>query len=79
MIGDKTIIHRIKQHVGKVQDVSFSANSKILASLGGQDDNALVLWDVASGEAICGSPAGQDSSLCLRWLHGRSDRIVTGH
>jgi cilia- and flagella-associated protein 52 len=78
MIGDSTIIHRIKQHLGKVQDLSFSANSKFLATLGGQDDNALIIWDVESGEAICGSPAAQDSSLCCRWLHGRSDRIVTG-
>lgn len=78
MIGERTLIHRIKQHLGKVQDVSFSANSKVLASLGGQDDNALIIWDVETGTAICGSPAAQDSSLCCRWLHGRSDRIVTG-
>jgi cilia- and flagella-associated protein 52 len=78
MIGEHTLIHRIKQHLGKIQDVSFSANSKVLASLGGQDDNALIIWDVETGTAICGSPAAQDSSLCCRWLHGRSDRIVTG-
>ena len=78
MIGESTIIHRIKQHLGKVQDLGFSANSRYLASLGGQDDNALIIWDAESGEAVCGSPAAQDSSLCLRWLHGRSDRIVTG-
>ena len=78
MIGDSTLIHRIKQHLGKVQDLSFSANSKFLATLGGQDDNALIIWDAESGEAICGSPAAPDSSLCCRWLHNRNDRIVTG-
>ena len=78
MIGDDTLIHRIKQHLGKVQDLAFSANSKFLATLGGQDDNALIIWDAEAGEAICGSPAAPDSSLCCRWLHGRNDRIVTG-
>ena len=61
-----------------MQDLAFSANSKFLATLGGQDDNALIIWDAQSGEAICGSPAAPDSSLCCRWLHGRNDRIVTG-
>lgn len=78
MIGDSTQIHRIKQHLGKVQDIAFSANSQFLATLGGQDDNTLIIWDTQSGEAICGSPAAPDSSLCCRWLHGRNDRIVTG-
>lgn len=78
MIGELTLIHRIKQHLGKVQDIAFSANSQFLASLGGQDDNALIIWDAQSGEAICGAPAAQDSSLCCRWLHGRNDRLVTG-
>lgn len=77
MIGKRTQIHRIRQHLGKVQDVAFSANGKFFSTLGGQDDNALVVWDVASGEAICGSPAAQDSSICCRWLHGRNDRLVT--
>ena len=78
MIGKHTLIHRIKQHLGKVQDVSFSANSKYFTTLGGQDDNAMVVWDVESGEAICGAPAAPDSSLCCRWLNNRNDRIVTG-
>jgi WD40 repeat protein len=78
MIGKRTLIHRIKQHLGKVQDVSFSANSRYFTTLGGHDDNAMVVWDVESGDAICGAPAAPDSSLCCRWLNNRNDRIVTG-
>jgi WD40 repeat protein len=78
MIGNRTLIHRIKQHLGKVQDVAFSANSRYFSTLGGQDDNAMVIWDVDSGEALCGAPAAPDSSLCCRWLNNRNDRIITG-
>jgi WD40 repeat protein len=78
MIGDACGIHRLKQHLGRVQAVSFSANDQYLATLGGQDDNALVIWDVESGESICGSPASSDSALCMLWLNGRNDRLVTG-
>lgn len=52
MIGDATIIHRIKQHLGKVQDLAFSADSKFMATIGGQDDNALIIWDVESGDYL---------------------------
>jgi WD40 repeat protein len=77
MIGEATMIRRLKQHLGRVQDVCFSNRDDFLASLGGQDDNALVVWNVENGEAVCGSPAGSDSALCVKWVHGRNDRLVT--
>lgn len=77
MVGEASVIHRLKQHLGKVQDVAFSNHDEFLATIGGQDDNALVVWNVESGEAICGSPAGSDSALTVKWLHGRNDRCVT--
>lgn len=77
MIGDQCCVHRLRQHLGKVQGVSFSANGAYIASIGGQDDNTLVVWDVNTGEAICGAPAATDSVLCVSWLNGRNDRLVT--
>lgn len=77
MIGEECLIHRLRQHLGRVQDVAFSANSQYLATLGGQDDNAVVVWRVEDGAALCGSPAAPDSALCVAWLHNRNDRIVT--
>lgn len=77
MIGEACMRYRLKQHLGKVQDISFSTNNEFLATIGGQDDNTLVVWSVKNGEAICGSPAATDSALCIRWLHGRNDRLVT--
>jgi WD40 repeat protein len=77
MIGERCIIHRLKQHLTKVQDVAFSCRDDYLATLGGQDDNAIVIWRVQTGESLCGSPAAPDSGLCLTWLRGRNDRLVS--
>ena len=58
--------------------MDFSSDSSLLASLGGQDDNSLVVWDVASGAAICGSPAASHAALTVKWLRRRNDRLLTG-
>jgi WD40 repeat protein len=73
----KTLVHRLHQHLGAVQDLDFSYDGEFLATLGGQDDNALVVWEAASGTAICGAPAFDDTGLALRWLNNRNDRLVT--
>lgn len=72
------IVHRLVLHKGKVQDVAFSPNEKYLASLGGRDDNKLVLWDMKTGEAICGSPAASESAHTVRFLNRSDDVFVTG-
>lgn len=77
MLGERTLLYRLKQHLGKVQDVAFSYNDEYLSSIGGQDDNALVIWNVETGESLCGAPAAMDSALCCKWLNGRHDRLVT--
>lgn len=78
MVGEQCFLYRMKQHLSRVQDLSFSYDGQFLASLGGQDDNALVVWTVSTGVAVCGSPAGPDSGLALKWLNQRNDRLVTG-
>ncbi len=77
MIGDSSLLLRLRQHITKVQDLSFSCENNYLLSLGGEDDNAVVVWDVDSGIALCGSPAAPDSTLCCSWLNGRNDRFCT--
>lgn len=54
-----------------------SYDGKYFASLGGQDDNSVVIWETQTGRAVCGSPAAQDSALSVKWLHHRNDRFVT--
>jgi cilia- and flagella-associated protein 52 len=36
-----------------------------------------VLWDVATGTAICGSPASNNFSLCVEFYKNRNDALVT--
>jgi WD40 repeat protein len=40
-------VHRFKLHKVHIQSLSFSKDEKYLASLGGQDDNNLVIWEVS--------------------------------
>jgi WD40 repeat protein len=54
-----------------------SCDGRYLATLGGQDDNTVVVWEVETGRAICGAPAAADSALCVKWLNRRNDRLVT--
>ncbi len=70
-------MHTFPQHHGKVQALDFSCDARYLASLGGRDDNNLIVWNVSTGKPICGSPAANDSALCVRWLNKRNDRFVT--
>jgi WD40 repeat protein len=77
MIGESCTLLRLRQHYGKIQDVGFSMTDTYIATLGGEDDNAVVVWETATGIALCGSPAAPDSTLCLAWLNGRDDRFVT--
>jgi WD40 repeat protein len=77
MIGETCRLHELRQHVGKVQSVDFSYDGIYLSTLGGQDDNDIVVWNVGTGTPICGFPAGLDSGLVCKWLHNRNDRFVT--
>ena len=45
---DMSMKHRFKLHKVLIQDLSFSSDEQYLASLGGQDDNQLVIWDVSA-------------------------------
>lgn len=76
-IGSKCQALRLRQHITKVQAISFSPYDTYISTLGGEDDNAVVVWDARTGTAMCGSPAGLDSALCMSWLNGRDDRFVT--
>nr|XP_046167267.1 cilia- and flagella-associated protein 52-like [Oncorhynchus gorbuscha] len=60
---EKRAIHaRLQLHKAKVEGLAFSPNDKYLVSLGGQDDGSIVVWNLESKEAICGSPASAHSA-----------------
>ncbi|KAL9956202.1 hypothetical protein ACROYT_G037646 [Oculina patagonica] len=77
-----TIIHTLDPlHKVKVEALAFSPNDKYLVSLGGQDDGVIVVWDVKSGSAICGSVAGAPSAgytFAVAYANLNDEMFVTG-
>lgn len=73
----KKLIHRLRLHQVKVQALTFTHDDMYLASLGGADDNNLVVWDVESGQSICGAPASNDATACVSFFNNRHDALVT--
>lgn len=71
------VLHKLVFHKGAVQALSFSHDSAFLASLGAQEDNALCVWETASGRSVSGTSAGSHAALTVTWFGGRSDRLVT--
>lgn len=72
------IVHKLVLHKGKVQDLAFSPNEKYLATLGGRDDNKLVIWDVETGEAICGAAAATETVNTVEFFNNNEYTVVTG-
>ncbi|EGB06785.1 hypothetical protein AURANDRAFT_28848 [Aureococcus anophagefferens] len=70
-------VHVLRQHLAGVQALSFSCDDRSLATIGGRDDNSLVIWDTRTGNAICGVPAAPDTVLCVSWLKRNPHRLVT--
>ncbi|XP_018423807.1 PREDICTED: cilia- and flagella-associated protein 52 [Nanorana parkeri] len=72
---------KLTLHKVKVEALSFSPNDQYLVSLGGQDDGSVILWNVLTGEPICGSPASSVSAghvLALTFFNNRDDIFITG-
>jgi len=77
------VVHKMDLHKVKVQALSFSPDDpstgqpRFLASLGGQDDNSLVLWEVETGAALCGSPTHNDFTVAVQFFTHDPKRVVT--
>jgi WD40 repeat protein len=67
---------KLKLHTGKVQDLAFSDDEEYLVTLGGRDDNKMVVWNVEQGFPICGDQASSQTCLTVRWT--ASNQIVSG-
>lgn len=76
-VHEGEVLHRLLLHKVAIQALSFSSDGEFLASLGGQDDNSLAVWETASGRAVCGTLAGSHAALTVTWLHGRNDKLLT--
>jgi len=76
--------HRLSLHKGGVQAIAFSppnpetGEEKYVVTLGQQDDNAIVMWDLATGEAICGTPAFTDTANFVRFYNHSDTKLISG-
>nr|CAB3267684.1 WD repeat-containing protein 16-like [Phallusia mammillata] len=69
------ILHKVK-----VEALAFSPNELYLVSLGGQDDNSVVVWNLQTAEAVCGSPAAVQSAgttFTVKYASNSDDLFVT--
>ncbi|KAM6971925.1 cilia- and flagella-associated protein 52 [Aplochiton taeniatus] len=76
----RAIYARLQLHKAKVEALAFSPNDKYLVSLGGQDDGSIVVWNIESKEAICGSPASAHSAghcLTIKYSNHNDDLFVS--
>ncbi|XP_062387120.1 cilia- and flagella-associated protein 52-like [Sardina pilchardus] len=76
----KCIYSRLQLHKAKVEALDFSPRDKYLVTLGGQDDNSVVVWNVETKEAICGSPASAHSAghcLTVQFCNNTDDVFVS--
>jgi WD40 repeat protein len=72
-----SLIHRLTIHKFSIQSLSFSYNDKYLTSLGGLEDNYLIVWDVVTGKALCGNEAGKDFVHQVKFMNTVDDQLVT--
>lgn len=75
----RELLHRLKLHKVLIQTLAFSFNELYLASCGGQDDNNLVIWDVESGNALCGNPTGTNKVNRIKFYNNSDDKLVSIH
>eukprot|EP01083_Nonionella_stella_P070771 189534_1 len=76
-LKSRKVLHKLDLYKTNILAVSFSPTNKYLATLGGQDDNKLVIWNVETGDAICGSPAANDTALCCSFSNTSDHVLVT--
>ena len=72
-----SLIHRFSIHKVIIQSLDFSFNDKYLVSIGGRDDNNLIVWDVQSGKALSGSAAGTAFVRQVKFFNLCDNKFVT--
>lgn len=77
-VEERKIIHRFAYHKVAVNSLSFSHDGAYLATLGCEDDNMLVVWDLAIGRPLCTSPVGPDVAYVAEFFNLSNRHLMTG-
>ena len=75
--SSRSPVHRMKLHKVLIQSLSFSCDESYLASLGGQDDNMLIIWEVSTGKGFCSTSIGHDPGFDVKFLNNSNNKLVT--
>ena len=75
--SSRSPVHRMKLHKVMIQSLSFSCDESYLASLGGQDDNMLIIWEVSTGKGFCSTSIGHDPGFDVKFLNNSNNKLVT--
>ena len=70
-------LHRFSLHKGSISGLAFSPSARLLASVGGRDDNQLVVWDLDSAKPICSSLAHTEAVHSVRFMQKSETALVT--
>ncbi|OMJ75837.1 hypothetical protein SteCoe_24939 [Stentor coeruleus] len=73
----KSPLHRMKLHKVMIQSLNFSCDDAYLASLGGQDDNMLIIWEVSTGKGFCSTSIGHEPGYDVKFLNNSNNKLVT--
>uniref|UniRef100_V9KQM2 Cilia- and flagella-associated protein 52 n=2 Tax=Callorhinchus milii TaxID=7868 RepID=V9KQM2_CALMI len=68
-------------HMAKVEAVAISPNDLYLVSLGGQDDDSVVIWNLETKHSICGSPSTIPTAghaLTVKFANQTDNVFITG-
>ena len=68
------VLYTLEEHDNCVEAVAFSHDERILATLGGQGDCKLILWDMSNGMIVSSNARMPDDTVCL--AHGGFVRDV---
>lgn len=72
---EKKILHKFVLHKVCVQCLSFSKDEQYLVSVGGSDDNNIIIWSVETGKAICGNVSPDDIN-CVDFFNKSNEFIA---
>eukprot|EP00758_Cryptobia_borreli_P002756 Tbor_TRINITY_DN3261_c0_g1::TRINITY_DN3261_c0_g1_i1::g.23739::m.23739 len=74
----RRMIHRMVLHKVNVQALAFSGDESFLASVGGKDDNTVVVWDLVTGRPICGGPCSTELTSAVAFFNNSCEKLITG-
>ncbi len=76
-IAERKELMRFTIHNTRVQGIAFSADEELVASIGDQDDNQMVIYDIEQRKAIAGHALVGTRTTCIKFYNEDNCKLVT--